>query len=327
MAAILFDKSAFEAHRPEAHGTWLFAFQENIAPILLLELMGDLSASPDDPAKAMTRVQRLAEKFNGSGGTINVDWRLPCAGSLTGNYEPPMNGQILVGEWDVYEGIEANGERSMLMEPTQGNIDILRWARAEFRADEHAAADLFRKRSQAFTIESLIGRLKASNVPTVNALQKIPSAVDAVLADASMQATLIDWLIDQLRGAGYVLRVTGSVARIRAEAKTRWNAAGRPLLKDFASYAHHCARALLMLIVGDKVLTKRPTNRLDVEYLLYLPFCHVFVSNDGLHAQLAPLLMRPDQRTMRSDKLMQDPARVASEAESRVDFSRDRPWG
>ena len=57
-----------------------------------------------------------------------------------------------------------------------------------------------------------------------------------------------------------------------------------------------------MLLVGANVLSERPTNRLDLEYLLYLPFCDILVSEDRLHRQLAPRLLRADQQFMRLAK-------------------------
>jgi hypothetical protein len=320
MAAIMFDKSAFQAIKAEDHGRWMFRFTDVIAPILLTEILADLSKSfgnQQDSARASGFVKALANKFNGSGGTVNVEWRLPCAGSLNGRQEPPMNGQILAADFD--DVIGPDGERSILLGPSDGNRNILRWARAAFHADEHEFAQRFRKLAQAFEIENLIGRLKGK-VQMVDGFVKLAGAVDAILSDPSMQRVLLDWMVDQLRPQGGVLR-------IRTETVNRWHAAKRPLLKDFAPYAHHCARCLLLLIVGHNVLSKRATNRLDVEYLLYLPFCHVFVSNDPLHEQLAPIVMRPDQRTVRSDVLLADPEGVAKAADALVDFSSDRPFG
>jgi hypothetical protein len=68
---------------------------------------------------------------------------------------------------------------------------------------------------------------------------------------------------------------------------------GRPMLSEFAPYAHHCTRVLLLLLIGmrHRVLSARKTNRLDVEYLFYVPFCERFVSGDKLHVQLAPMVL------------------------------------
>jgi hypothetical protein len=39
----------------------------------------------------------------------------------------------------------------------------------------------------------------------------------------------------------------------------------------------------------------RASNRTDIAYLFYLPFCIAFVSSDRLHRNTAPLFLRPDQ--------------------------------
>ena len=63
-------------------------------------------------------------------------------------------------------------------------------------------------------------------------------------------------------------------------------------MPDFAPYAAHVLTVELFfylalsagLISGD-----RPSNKIDIAYLYYLPFCMVFVSNDNLHAKTVPL--------------------------------------
>jgi hypothetical protein len=40
---------------------------------------------------------------------------------------------------------------------------------------------------------------------------------------------------------------------------------------------------------------ERPSNRADMAYLYYLPFCMLFTSGDNLHQRTAPLFLRPDQ--------------------------------
>jgi hypothetical protein len=39
----------------------------------------------------------------------------------------------------------------------------------------------------------------------------------------------------------------------------------------------------------------RPSNRTDISYLFYLPFCSLFISSDNLHRRAAKLFMRPEQ--------------------------------
>jgi len=114
-----------------------------------------------------------------------------------------------------------------------------------------------------------------------------------------------NWLTDQLR----------LPADLRIAVGQRWNMAGRPLLTDFAPYAHHCTRVLFLVLIGmrHKVLSARKTNRLDAEYLFYVPFCEVFVSGDTLHAQLAPMVLGEGRRFVAMRDFKAEMARYAAE--------------
>lgn len=48
-------------------------------------------------------------------------------------------------------------------------------------------------------------------------------------------------------------------------------------------------------LAADLISPNRPSNKIDIAYLYYLPFCMVFTSNDNLHKQAVPLFLRKDQ--------------------------------
>ncbi len=52
---------------------------------------------------------------------------------------------------------------------------------------------------------------------------------------------------------------------------------------------------LKIAIAANLISNERPSSRVDVAYLFYLPFCMMFVSSDRLHEKCAPLFMRDDQ--------------------------------
>ncbi len=48
--------------------------------------------------------------------------------------------------------------------------------------------------------------------------------------------------------------------------------------------------------MGKSFISKaRPSNKIDLAYLYYLPFCVVFASNDNLHKRIVPLFLEEDQ--------------------------------
>ncbi len=78
----------------------------------------------------------------------------------------------------------------------------------------------------------------------------------------------------------------------------RWSVAGYPPLCGYAPYAAHVFTVEVFFqiaLAANLISTERPSNRVDVAYLFYLPFCHVFVSSDRLHQRCAPAFLREDQ--------------------------------
>ena len=76
----------------------------------------------------------------------------------------------------------------------------------------------------------------------------------------------------------------------------------------FRSLCFFCFRIRRLFHVGlvNDLVSTRKSNTADLVYLYYAPFCNVFSSNDRLHENLAPLILRPDQYFVRRDALRSD---------------------
>ncbi len=78
----------------------------------------------------------------------------------------------------------------------------------------------------------------------------------------------------------------------------RWLKSELPFLSSFAPYAAHVLTIEIFFRISleaSQISSDRPSNRLDIAYLYYLPFCQVFVSWDKLHRRCAPLFLRENQ--------------------------------
>ena len=89
--------------------------------------------------------------------------------------------------------------------------------------------------------------------------------------------------------------------------------ARRPALREFAPYFRHTFGVDLffhLAIAADHISRVRPKgkadNKVDIAYVYYLPFCHVFVSNDKLHKRVVPLFLREDQSFIVGEDLKAD---------------------
>ena len=83
------------------------------------------------------------------------------------------------------------------------------------------------------------------------------------------------------------------------EVVRRWKSAGSLPLREYAPFAAHCLEVDLffeLCLSNGLISDQRPSNRIDISYLHYLPFADMFVSGDKLHRTTAPLFMDDRQR-------------------------------
>jgi hypothetical protein len=89
----------------------------------------------------------------------------------------------------------------------------------------------------------------------------------------------------------------------------RWDIHGRPPIATYAPYTAHILLVDLFFMIAlgaDLVGRERPTNRVDMSYLYYLPFCMVFTSRDKLHERTVPLFLDEGQLFLHGDDLKSD---------------------
>ena len=73
---------------------------------------------------------------------------------------------------------------------------------------------------------------------------------------------------------------------------------GYPPINTFAFYAAYVLTIEIffyIIISANLISSKKVTNKIDIAYLFYLPFCMIFISSDNLHKKCAPLFLRKDQ--------------------------------
>jgi hypothetical protein len=107
----------------------------------------------------------------------------------------------------------------------------------------------------------------------------------------------------------------------------KWKAAGRPTLQAYAPYTAHCLMVDVFFHVAvDKKLISpdRPSNRIDIAYLYYLPFCMIFVSNDKLHRRAATLFISDKQAFVAGDELKRDLAALDAHYSALPQDQRDQ---
>ena len=83
------------------------------------------------------------------------------------------------------------------------------------------------------------------------------------------------------------------------EVVRNWKASGSLPLREYAPFAAHCLEVDLffeLCLSNGLISDQRPSNKVDISYLYYLPFADFFVSGDKLHRTAVPLHIDEKQR-------------------------------
>jgi hypothetical protein len=99
----------------------------------------------------------------------------------------------------------------------------------------------------------------------------------------------------------------------------RWSDAGFPSLAEYANYAAHVLKVELFFqiaLAANLISSDRASNRADIAYLFYLPFCNIFVSGDKLHRRCSPVFLNKRQDFVWGPDLKTDITRINQELSS-----------
>lgn len=111
------------------------------------------------------------------------------------------------------------------------------------------------------------------------------------------------------------------------EAIDLWREKGFPLLRDYLPYCDFFHYVSLVYVLGSEfgLLNNRKSlnTHLDIQYLYYLPFCHLFATGDLELTQLATFFSTKDQIITTTDKLKQEIIDIEKNLKSNPSSIRD----
>jgi hypothetical protein len=320
---IIIDKSAFQSLSYDEMLRLTYYYKHNITPVLVMEILGDLNKEvKEGKTPSHQRVTDFATKLFPTNTIINQHYTGPLKGELCGDGAIAMDGRPLVGLGKAVQ--TEDGKKGWLVEETDEEKAIYNWREGRFSEADHMLSKLWRNTTKQ---EDLLINLKKeleakSKKITVKNFQQLDQLVTATLDNPeNAQQLLID------------LSKTSEVNILRAMAILKaWQHSGGPPLKHFVPYAYHILRVNTLFQVGLQcdLISTRPTNKVDLEYLYYLPFCQIFTSNDNLHLNLAPLLLRKGQYFIKGTELKEDMHRINQQLaempeEQRMKFRKAPP--
>jgi hypothetical protein len=300
---LIFDKSALECLSLD-ETNWLDNFFYTvITPLFYAETLADLEK---EVAKGRTPEQVV--------GSLAI--RTPDMQSTACAHHHKLLGGVLYGETLPLDGriprdqgnvVELDGKKGIFYSKSPEEEALDRWHKHEFLDVERQFAKAWRRQLSNMNHDAeyaffqkwfLMGRPKT--------LAEVKTLADAYI-DASPQDGVFKFGL-------YLLNVP---EQRHAEIIERWKKAGSPHVREYAPYFRHLVGVDLffsLAIAADQISRVRPKgkadNKVDIAYLYYLPFCHVFVSRDNLHKRVVPLFLREDQSYVDADDLKADLRRL-----------------
>lgn len=311
----LFDKSFLQSLTVDESVWFGHFFHPVVCPIFYVETLADLEKRVRDGRTQEQEVRIIASKFPDQSadpcafhGTLLVD-------DLLGSHIP-MDGRIpLPGGRPVAKG----EKRGYIFERSPEFEAFSRWQREEFLDIERFVAKGWRATLNAIDLGALASQLHKLGISsrTCKTLEDARTMARAVIS-ASGKHFAVAALLHQF-------------ANIPSEASYRfleaWSIKGYPILKEYAPYAAHVLSVELFFqfaLAGGLIGTERSSNRVDIAYLNYLPFCMVFVSSDRLHQRCAPFFLRENQQFVWGPSLKQDLGRINAYFSELPEAERER---
>jgi len=293
----LFDKSFLQALSVDESVWFDHFFYPIICPLFYVETLADLEKAVRAGRTPEQEVGFIARKTPEMHGGPSVHHQTLALANLMGRDVPLIARIPIAGGRPVKVG----DQTGVVYEASPEYQAFSRWQKGQFLEVERQFAQRWRASLSSLDLKAVAERMQSLGVSP----QTCKSLQDAKrLADTIVQGK--DKPFDRMKLALLFLDIPRECERPILEG---WSAAGYPPLDLYAPYTVHVINVELFFqvaLASGHISSDRPSNRIDIGYLFYLPFCMMFVSSDKLHRRCASLYLRPDQDFVWGEDLKAD---------------------
>lgn len=281
----LFDKSFLQSLNVDESVWFDNFFYPSICPIFYVETLADLK-KPELRRTPEQEVGIIADKFPEIHCMPTVHHQKMAISDLLGNHVP-LTGQI---PRDPSRFVASDGHKGVIFEESPEEEAFSRWQSREFHALEREFASTWRANLESLDLKRIPDEFLNLGISGRNckSLQEAKSIADTLINGTDKTLEMLEFLF-------FVLDIPQEGRNLIME---RWLKSGLSSLSSFAPYAAHVLTVEVFFRISleaSRISSDRPSNRLDIAYLYYLPFCQVFVSGDRLHRRCAPFFLRENQ--------------------------------
>ncbi len=294
----LFDKSFLQSLTVDESAWFDHYFTPNICPIFFVETVADLVKSNlREGRTAEHEVAIIAEKTPEVSSYVCAHHGHICLNELLGQ-PAPMTGQIPTPGG---QPVRLNGQTGLSFARAPEAEAFARWQASEFQEVERIAAHEWRSALSLLDLKAMADAMRAIGIDgkSCKSLEQAADMARGIVRSRNKP-------FDQMKLLFYFVQIGH---RYMAPALERWQIEGYRPLAEHAPYAAHILTVELFFqiaLAASLISSDRPSNRVDIAYLFYLPFCDVFTSTDHLHRKCAPLFLRDNQDFVWGDELKAD---------------------
>jgi len=297
----LFDKSFIQSLSVDESVWFDHFFLANVCPLFYVETLADLEKQVRKGRTQEEEVAMVADKFPEMHGSPNAYHVELSIADLAG-HSVAMTGQIpLAGGRHV----KVDGKRGIVFEQSPEAEAFIRWQRGEFLEIERLHAKAWREALSNLDLGKALEHYRAMGIAG-----KSCKSLDHAKALAEEIVTVQYVPLQVMRLLHLFLSIPWE---LNDQVFGRWRRASFPALAHHAPYAAHVLTVDLffqLALASHLIGTERASNRVDIAYLFYLPFCMIFVSSDRLHRCCARLFLRSDQEFVWGPDLKKDLANL-----------------
>lgn len=256
-------------------------FLSIICPMLYVETLADLGKSFGEGKNPEKGVAIISEKVPEMHSNPCIHHKELCLGNLL-KHSVPMGGQIPVaGGYPV----KVEGRSGIVFKQTPEAKAFSRWQNQQFHELERDFAHQWRESVSSLNLKGLAKNLKQAGLDA--------SACKSLNEVAQLSKQLVDSSGADFKKINLLCSFQGFSREEVEEIISTWRRSGCPSLRAYAPYAAWVLEVDLFFyfsLQASLISTERPSNRIDIAYLYYLPFSNVFVSSDKLHRSCAQAL-------------------------------------
>jgi len=174
---------------------------------------------------------------------------------------------------------------------------IYRWQRGEFSKQDIEFAKMWKGIKDNSEADGYLRLLTSNRIifPQSSSINELKIVIDNLLQNPKVLSVSLDMFLSY--------QAVDSATKYLIKKRLEQCPYSLPTV---APYAFYCLKVFALFLGAykfDLLLEKKSDDQIDLEYLFYLPFCHVFSSNDRFHMALAPSLMRKDQFFLSGEEL------------------------